>query len=55
MTTDRPYRRALPWDAAVQEIVAQAGRQFDPMLVAVFEAMEQRLRRISHELAERAA
>ena len=55
MTTDRPYRRALPWDVAVREILAQSGRQFDPMVVAVFEAMEKRLRRISQELAERAA
>ena len=55
MTTDRPYRRALTWDVAVREILAQSGRQFDPMVVTVFEAMEQRLRRISQELAERAA
>ena len=55
MTTDRPYRRALPWDVAVTEILDQAGRQFDPVVVGVFQAIEKRLRRISQELAERAA
>jgi len=30
MVTDRPYRRALPVELAVQEIEAVAGRQLDP-------------------------
>ncbi len=33
MTTDRPYRRALPWSDAVEEIRRQCGRQFDPAVV----------------------
>ena len=33
MTTDRPYRRALPVETAVAELRAQAGRQFDPTVV----------------------
>ena len=30
MTTDRPYQKARTWNEAVQEIVAEAGHQFDP-------------------------
>lgn len=38
MTTDRPYRAALPPDAAVRELVACAGTQFDPAAVAALVA-----------------
>jgi HD-GYP domain-containing protein (c-di-GMP phosphodiesterase class II) len=34
MTTDRPYRQAMPREAAVAELVANAGAQFDPRIVA---------------------
>jgi putative nucleotidyltransferase with HDIG domain len=33
MTTDRAYRRALSVDAAVEELVRNAGAQFDPQVV----------------------
>ena len=36
MTSDRPYRAGLAPAAAVAEIAAQAGRQFDPAVVAAF-------------------
>ena len=36
MTEDRPYRRGLSPLQAVAEIRAQAGRQFDPAVVASF-------------------
>lgn len=36
MTTDRPYRKALSSEAAVQEILKKAGTQFDPEVVEVF-------------------
>lgn len=36
MTSDRPYRRALPFSVAREEIARQAGRQFDPQVVQVF-------------------
>jgi HD-GYP domain-containing protein (c-di-GMP phosphodiesterase class II) len=33
MTTDRPYRKALGFDAVVSELVKHRGTQFDPRLV----------------------
>jgi len=50
MTSDRPYRAALGWDAAVAEIASQSGRQFDPEAVEAFGEQEPSLRRIYYEL-----
>ena len=36
MTTDRPYRNALPREEALEELYTNAGTQFDPAVVAVF-------------------
>ena len=36
MTSDRPYRKALPVERALQELRNEAGRQFDPQVVEVF-------------------
>ena len=36
MTSDRPYRRALSAAEALDELRAQAGRQFDPRIVEAF-------------------
>jgi len=36
MTTDRPYRRALPLSTAREEIIRESGRQFDPRVVKAF-------------------
>lgn len=36
MTSHRPYRRALPVEIAVEEIVKGAGTQFDPEVVEAF-------------------
>jgi diguanylate cyclase (GGDEF)-like protein len=38
MTSDRPYRDALPLDVALREIDAQAGSQFCPRVVAALRA-----------------
>ncbi len=37
MTSDRPYRSAVPHEEAVAELQRNAGRQFDPRCVAAFE------------------
>lgn len=36
MTSDRPYRKAMSIQAAVRELQASAGKQFDPEIVDVF-------------------
>ena len=36
MTSDRPYRRALPFERAVEQIAAGAGTQFDPAMAEAF-------------------
>jgi diguanylate cyclase (GGDEF)-like protein/PAS domain S-box-containing protein len=36
MTTDRPYRKAMPLDAAIEELEQNSGTQFDPEVVQAF-------------------
>jgi len=51
MTSHRPYRRAMSWQAARTEILAQGKRQFDPQIVDAFVETEGRLKTIRRELA----
>jgi putative two-component system response regulator len=51
MTSDRPYRKALSWKAAGDEIIEQAGRQFDPEVVTRFAAYEPELRAVQRQFA----
>jgi HD-GYP domain-containing protein (c-di-GMP phosphodiesterase class II) len=44
ITSDRPYRKGLTFDAARAEITRQSGTQFDPNVVEVFVAEETPLR-----------
>ena len=39
MTSDRPYRKALPLDAVVKELHKFSGSQFDPTAVNAFLAL----------------
>ena len=49
ITSDRPYRPAQAWSAAVDEIVHEAGTQFDPDVISIFLTREEALRRIYDE------
>jgi response regulator RpfG family c-di-GMP phosphodiesterase len=51
MTSDRPYRRALRWEAAHDEIVGQRGKQFDPDIVDAFVECEAALRDVRRDVA----
>jgi putative two-component system response regulator len=51
MTSDRPYRKAMSWAAAGRELLAQAGKQFDPAVVEAFRSRERALRRVRRSLA----
>jgi HD-GYP domain-containing protein (c-di-GMP phosphodiesterase class II) len=55
MTSNRPYRKALSWDEATDQILAERGGQFDPQVVKAFSVRERRLRRIFDELSSVAA
>ena len=51
MTSDRPYRRALSFDYAVEEIDRCGGTQFDPTVVEAFTKMCAQLRSEGRGLA----
>jgi cyclic di-GMP phosphodiesterase len=51
MTSHRPYRRALSWQTAHTEILAERTRQFDPEVVDAFVEAESDLKAIRRELA----
>lgn len=44
ITSDRPYRKALSFDAARDEMLRQSGAQFDPEVMKIFLAEEATLR-----------
>lgn len=44
VTSDRPYRKGLSFDAARAEILSRSGTQFDPMALEMFVAEETALR-----------
>ncbi|TML58910.1 MAG: response regulator [Actinobacteria bacterium] len=51
MTSHRPYRRAMSWNAAHAEILEQRKRQFDPDVVDAFVTIDPTLREIRRDLA----
>jgi len=46
ITSERPYRGATSWEAAVAEISAESGRQFDPSIVETFVREKEPLHRL---------
>jgi ribonuclease P protein subunit RPR2 len=50
ITSERPYRTAASWDAAVAEITRGAATQFDPGVVQALRARDPQLRLIAREL-----
>jgi putative two-component system response regulator len=52
MTSDRPYKAAVPWDAAIDELRANVGTQFDAAVVeAAARVLEQSYGRQAEERA----
>jgi HD-GYP domain-containing protein (c-di-GMP phosphodiesterase class II) len=48
MTSDRPYRAAMTHEAAMEEVVANSGLQFDPDVVAAFERLMETRPELQH-------
>jgi response regulator RpfG family c-di-GMP phosphodiesterase len=55
MTSDRPYRAALTWEKATDEILSHDGSQFDPKVVRAFCTRERQLHRFYEEFSVVAA
>jgi HD-GYP domain-containing protein (c-di-GMP phosphodiesterase class II) len=49
MTSDRPYRSAMPADRAFLELISQAGSHFDPNCVYAFLRMRQKIESLMRE------
>jgi putative two-component system response regulator len=47
LTSDRPYKKAMPHEAAARVIIENGGTHFDPVLVDVFRQVENRFRSVS--------
>ncbi|HEX4609616.1 MAG TPA: HD domain-containing phosphohydrolase, partial [Urbifossiella sp.] len=48
MTSDRPYRKGMPADAAFAELEAKAGSHFDPTCVTAYANARQRVEAVLH-------
>jgi ribonuclease P protein subunit RPR2 len=51
MTSDRPYRAAMPWKAAFVELEAETAKQFDPTVVEAAREREPQLRGVYERFA----
>mgnify|MGYP001585560446 CR=1 FL=1 len=54
LTSDRPYRRALPNPTAYEMMAAERGRHFDPGLLDVFFSQRAAVEVIQQEYRDRA-
>lgn len=52
LTSIRSYKPAWPFDKAYDEIVSQAGKQFDPELIEVFKKIYPQLKQIIEDLPD---
>ncbi|WP_019612834.1 HD domain-containing phosphohydrolase [Psychromonas ossibalaenae] len=52
LTSKRPYKDAWSLDNAVNFVKYQAGKMFDPLLVAVFVQQQPKVVKVMHELAD---
>ncbi len=55
MISDRPYRPAMPHEAALKLLKDGAGKQWDPFLVEIFSAVMKSMRETSQEVQARVA
>lgn len=53
ITSDRPYRPGLSFEAALETIVAQKGKQFDPDVVDAFVARADPIKRLLNEMGRK--
>jgi putative nucleotidyltransferase with HDIG domain len=49
LASDRQYRKALPLDEAMAKVVADAGKSFDPQVVAILRRRYVELEKLAHE------
>ena len=52
LTSRRPYKEAWTHDQAVEEILKEKGKQFDPVIVEILENIENDFRRIKHDFPD---
>ncbi len=52
LTSRRPYKGAWTHDQAVEEILKEKGKQFDPVIVEILENIENDFRRIKHDFPD---
>jgi len=52
LTSRRPYKEAWSHEQAAEEIVGQKGLQFDPILIEIFEDLEEDFQRIKQEFPD---
>jgi putative two-component system response regulator len=53
LTSERPYKKAFTDEEAHRIITGDAGRHFDPQIVAIFEAAQQQIKAANIDLSQR--